>query len=763
MVIVYPTLVGTKELISSEYTNGGEGKVLKIDSPRSEDEIDSIEYVDPSWFGSPVEPITTSGGTASFFKLTMTEKGVKELERQRGTKVDQNYWIGKDLSHAEDEKDFYSDIIRLRSKRNEEREKTVDDISTVDVTEGVGLLEDFMFDYLGILRTKTTNASGEQEPYLNLLVMANLRNNCNKFRMLDLKIGVRTACGGWKGKSHLRAMKHYFMDGLTNSVVEGYCLCGFNGVPKVIDSMDPLLDILAEEDIKSGAFTKETTRRESLFQLMLKRQSLEELYVESSDVTRRPRMSIISAKSAFADQKAQVKAVWDEQIKTGKMKEYVKTTWGTKINKANLEKAEDIMFKKMCGTNAFRHFYDFRSNRRRDVDMNIYSPTEVAGIISYEIMSQLIALSTACHKVKIPQKWIGSSVAVSADADFFPSRSSEAAEAGIRSKVTCKIFDWGRSELLTDAKYENLSYHGRADRDRYWNMYKKGIDRLSYNATRFYYHHFTTRAKWTDVTLHVMDFDSMSSDSHIGKVVIPLPDVSNIEAIGNLGESRTYKVKSVLASSFGSTLTCSIRWVEYPADSRFAGVWRVGIERANDLPPMDVMHFIISSDPYVLVTANSSTGQQFHQQTCIKARNQDPVWKEIIDIPVCRLSNEKSLQTAFEASGLSSINEDIMSDFFKWDRNNPDRDNMKWWKKAMQGRDISRYQESKKKWKSSFPPSLQPFQTGKMSKFCDESSTQKTANIFNRGNTRVQNENTTKRRWQNPSKQQGKLHLLGEN
>ena len=196
MVIVYPTLVGTKELISSEHTDG---TVFKIDSPRSEDEIDSIEYVDPSWFVSPVEPITTSGGTATFFKLTMTEKGVKELERQRGTKVDQNYWIGKDLSHAEDEKDFSSDILRLRSKRNEEREKPINDISTVDVTEGVGLLENFMFHYLGILRTKIANASGEQESYLNLLVMANLRNNCNKFRMLDLKIGVRTACGGWKG------------------------------------------------------------------------------------------------------------------------------------------------------------------------------------------------------------------------------------------------------------------------------------------------------------------------------------------------------------------------------------------------------------------------------------------------------------------------------------------------------------------------------------------------------------------------------------
>ncbi len=737
----------------SSSTDGNVDKMFTIDASTRDDDVEAFQYVDPSWFVSPVERMLTSGGTASFFKLTLTEKGMEEMERRNGTKIDQDYWIGKDLSHAEDEKDFYKEILRVRCKNKGNAD--VDGINTTDATAGVGLLEAFMFDYLGVLKTEI---SGNKESHCNLLVIANLRNNCNTFRMLDLKIGVRTACGGWKGKTHLRAMKHYFMDGLSNSFVEGYRLAGFDGVPKVIDSMDPLLDILVVEDIKSGAFTKNTTRQ-SVFQQILAQQSLEQLCEEELETTRRPRVSMISHKiaySAFVDQKDQAKAVWNEQIKTGKMKEYVKTTFGAKIDKSNREQAEGIMYKRMCGTNAFRYFYDLRSNSKRDTNMNLYSPTEVTEIISHEFMTQLIALSTACHKVEIPQKWIGSSVAVSVDADYFPRRSSENAEAEIRSKVICKLFDWGRSELLTDSKYEDLSSHGRHDRERHWNLYKKGIDRLSYNASRFYYHHFTTTTKWKDVTLEVMDFDSMSSDSYIGKIVIPLPDVSNTEAIETLRELKTYKIKSVLASSFGSTLTCSIRWVEYPSNSRFVGVWRVAINQANDLPPMDAMRFVISSDPYVVVTANSSTGQQFHQQTCIKARNRDPVWNETIDIPICRISNESSMQSAFEASGIVAMEDQIMPDLFKWDRNNPDHENVKWWKKAMQGKDLSRYGESRKKWKtsSSFPL----FQTENIHSCRTESLKQNA--VFHWGKTKVQNDHARKERWENPSKQQGKLNIF---
>jgi hypothetical protein len=34
--------------------------------------------VDPTWFETPVERIDVSGGTAPFFRLVLSEKGVRE-------------------------------------------------------------------------------------------------------------------------------------------------------------------------------------------------------------------------------------------------------------------------------------------------------------------------------------------------------------------------------------------------------------------------------------------------------------------------------------------------------------------------------------------------------------------------------------------------------------------------------------------------------------------------------------------------------------
>jgi hypothetical protein len=39
----------------------------------------AIQSVDPSWFVSPVQPVSTSGGTAAFYKLTLTDKGIEEM------------------------------------------------------------------------------------------------------------------------------------------------------------------------------------------------------------------------------------------------------------------------------------------------------------------------------------------------------------------------------------------------------------------------------------------------------------------------------------------------------------------------------------------------------------------------------------------------------------------------------------------------------------------------------------------------------------
>ena len=648
-----------KESANDNDTNGNDtnGNDTNVDTNASQ----QLQAVDPSWFESPVRRIRTSGGTAPFFSLTLTEQGVEGMASRptqlsnnvtNNTIVDKNYWIGKDLSHANDEKDFYLQILRIRTSNSN---TNTNSNSNRDLTEGIGVLESFMFDYLGVLRTKTNDGDGESQS--DLLVMANMRNNFEVFRMLDLKIGEKTAQAGWKGKSRLRAIKHHLMDGLSNSASEGYRLAGFNGCPEVFDSMNPLMDVLSTE----------------------------------------------------------------ETIETEQETE-PKTLWGASINESQQKQAQRFMLNSLNGTGVFRYFFDLHMDGNNDGDANAnatisandrYLPIEVAEIVSHEIMSQLIRLSVACHMVKIPQKWIGSSVAVVYDAGFFPDRSSASSlegkegerktnqEAAIRSKVICKLLDWGRSELLTAEEYDTMTPVDRKDRDYFWDLYKEGIDRLSYNATRFYYHQFTKSTMYSDVTIRVMDFDSMSPDDYIGKVTIQLPDpydTNTADALKALGESKSYLLGGIIASTFGSTVSCKIVWCDkFPSDSRLLGMWRITIEAATNLPPMDLP--TRASDPYCMVLGNANTtapGQQFVQKTCIKARTLNPVWNETIDLPVCKCRPNAltSLESVLVEHGMSCIannnnntKQNDLDRFLQWDKswslNSFSRHDMNWWTKAL--------------------------------------------------------------------------------
>jgi len=601
--------------LSSVGTLQLQGQVLT--TREQNDGESAMHQVKPSLFETPVQRLSTSGGTAPFFRLILSEEGLQEQKSRRtrnGGSVDKNYWIGKDLSHAEDEKDFYFQILRIRKKDNNNR----------DLTEGVGLLEKFMFDYLGVLRTEIAETSVDGG-HCDLLVMRNMRNNFTSFRMVDLKMGEKTAQAGWKGKSRLRAFKHHLMDGLSNSSSEGYRLAGFNGCPKVFDSMDPLMDILTEEDLIGG---KNFDRENS--------------------------------------------------------KGHVTTMVGTTISESRVKMINRIMLNSLDGTSVLRYFLDLHMDDLSGSNtMDCYLPIEVAEIVAHELMSQLLNLAVTCQKVKIPQKWIGSSVALAYDAGFFPNRSSEGnecKESDIRSKIIVRIFDWGRSELLAADEYESLGETEKRDRDRFWELYKGGVDRLSYNATRFYYHQFTNSTGWTDVTIQVVDFDSMSADDYIGKVYIKLPNPSDTAAVAALNETKLYKVKGTFVDR--GNVYCSITWLDFPVGSRLLGAWRVTIERATNLPPKDISG---TSDPYCVVMANDkgNPGQHFHQRTCIKARTLNPVWNEAIDIPVCRTTNDSSLKSALGERKIPPISDKDMSNFFQWDEKRPSQVSMNWWIKNL--------------------------------------------------------------------------------
>lgn len=175
-----------------------------------------LSRVDEGLFEGPIERLGVSGGSAAFFKLHLKPGSGRARE----------YFIGKDLSHAEDEVTFYEEALALKRQPG---------------VAGLGPLLSYTLEYAGVLTNTEETSAGEKKT--ELLVMRNLRCGSSKHRFLDIKIGQKTAQAGWQGKSRVAALRQSMVDGITNSSCEGFRLEGFDGRPPALESMDPLLDL----------------------------------------------------------------------------------------------------------------------------------------------------------------------------------------------------------------------------------------------------------------------------------------------------------------------------------------------------------------------------------------------------------------------------------------------------------------------------------------------------------------------------------------
>lgn len=256
-------------------------------------------------------------------------------------------------------------------------------------------------------------------------------------------------------------------------------------------------------------------------------------------------------------------------------------------------------------------------------------------------MCRLLHLSSTCHKVKVPQKWLGSSVALGYDAGDFPPRSNET-EKKIRSNVIVNIFDWGRSELLSKEAFGKLSKAEQDDRKRFWDLYMHGIDNLSLYAAKRYYNQFSNNQCWESITVRVMDYDSSNADDFMGEVTIPLPK----SPPAAWSQSKEYDLRNIgkpikadgVAGGKRGRINIGICWRDVPeTSSRMSGSWHIIIDRATNLKAMD----ITSSDPYCLVIANS-VSFKFEQMTSVIVKSLNPVWGETIEIPVVSKGSELS-------------------------------------------------------------------------------------------------------------------------
>jgi hypothetical protein len=569
-----------------------------------------------------------SGGTAPFFHLYLSEEGKQWLKETRPGETSETYYLGKDLSRAEDELSFYEKLLEIQRGGGDG-----------GGTSGLAELLPFTFDYPGILRCPNPDpdvaANGDAK--MNMLVLRNLRDGISELRLLDLKMGQQTAQAKWRGKSRLHAYRQqWLVDGTTNSTAEGYRLEGFDGMPVSLESMDPLLD-LAVQCIQKAA---------------------------------------------------------DEENKETEQKSY-KTLFGREATEKEKKKAQRVMFQHMAGAEILMHFINVvggTTNSGTDTDNTEehFAPVEVTEIVLHEVVSQMVRLARVLNlSIQLPQKWIGSSVALGYDVgDLTPPRFTTLDSASgrhihtpyvdnavaVRQKVICSVFDWGRSELLVDqTEYEALSEEDKADRIKFWGYYKGGINTLCFNAAKTYCNSFGNSQGWSSVTITVMDFDSMSKDDFMGQVTLILPEKPYAPSPYELdsskqeegcviadGKARTYVLSALSKESrrarfFGGSgndladttngygsIDAAVSWWKSPSSSRLKGAWRIRIIKGAGLKIKD--NLTNSSDPYCVVTASSVAGApaalKFKQITSVQIQTLNPQWGgedgngETIDVPV---------------------------------------------------------------------------------------------------------------------------------
>merc|ERR1712032_14268 len=83
------------------------------------------------------------------------------------------------------------------------------------------------------------------------------------------------------------------------------------------------------------------------------------------------------------------------------------------------KKAKRIMMQRMTGAEMLMHLFDTQSNIQEESTRNLntnLSPLEIAEITLHQMCGRLVRLALACRHVPVPQKWIGSSVALGFDA-----------------------------------------------------------------------------------------------------------------------------------------------------------------------------------------------------------------------------------------------------------------------------------------------------------------------------------------------------------
>ncbi|CAK0899930.1 unnamed protein product, partial [Prorocentrum cordatum] len=155
---------------------------------------------------------------------------------------------------------------------------------------------------------------------------------------------------------------------------------------------------------------------------------------------------------------------------------------GSTTNEKLRKKAQRVLLQRMAGQEMLMHYLDVHQDLPTPDGKGLEStlgPSELIELVLQRVVVALCDLAMSCRRSPVPQKWIGSSVALGFDCAELPPRCA-GTEDTVRKKALVSIFDWGRSELNTLDRHMQLSEADQKDRSEFWSYYVGGIDRLAW-------------------------------------------------------------------------------------------------------------------------------------------------------------------------------------------------------------------------------------------------------------------------------------------
>eukprot|EP00756_Hemistasia_phaeocysticola_P003653 Hpha_TRINITY_DN1235_c0_g1::TRINITY_DN1235_c0_g1_i1::g.44722::m.44722 len=291
---------------------------------------------------------------------------------------------------------------------------------------------------------------------------------------------------------------------------------------------------------------------------------------------------------------------------------------------------------------------------------------EVAALAFQSATRSVVSLVVAAASMRVPQQWIGSSIALGYDIAARPAR-DDPPPSGV-----VNIFDWGRSELTTRDMWESLPDKERRERTAHWKEWVGGVLRLGFEMCRAYRRQYCPKGgKWRELKVKVWSYSqelvgSVTSGTPLGVATLPLQAVSEMEvalsapdtsALSHITHAHRHAIralggidKAVEAVARGTRrggmkLTISILGpVHYPQGSVFREGWVIKVHSASNLPKLDVLGWCT---PVVSVALVDEVGAEASAHTTVERGKQGgATWEPPQAFEFCAASEDAASSVA---------------------------------------------------------------------------------------------------------------------